>query len=160
MSLNIIQADLSNDNHANVLIELLNSYAMDPAGGGEPLNKYTQDNLIDQLSKTPNHLSFIAFSDDQPAGLAICFEGFSTFACKPLINIHDFIVTSNFRCKGIGKALIEAIQQEAQQRGCCKITLEVLENNHHAISLYKKCGFVGYELSEDMGKAMFMEMKI
>lgn len=36
--------------------------------------------------------SVLAFDADQPVGLINAIEGFSTFACKPLINIHDVIV--------------------------------------------------------------------
>ena len=34
---------------------------------------------------------------DDPASFEICIEGFSSFACMPLINIHDMAVLPKFR---------------------------------------------------------------
>jgi ribosomal protein S18 acetylase RimI-like enzyme len=45
----------------------------------------------------------------------------------------------------------------ARERGCCKMTLEVLEGNRTAQALYKSLGFAGYELDPEMGKAMFWQ---
>ena len=78
--------------------------------------------------------------DKKPAGLAICFEGFSTFAWKPLLNIHDFAVASEFRKRGLAKRILEKVEL-AHTLGCCKIILEVLEGNKTAQIVYKSCGF-------------------
>ena len=43
---------------------------------------------------------------------------------------------------------------------CCKLTLEVLENNDIGKNLYQSIGFVNYELDPAMGKAIFLEKKI
>ena len=43
-----------------------------------------------------NKFTFI----DKPVGLATTFEGFSTFAAKPLINIHDIAVLPDYRGRG------------------------------------------------------------
>ena len=68
----------------------------------------------------------IATSNFTPAGVAICFEGFSTFACKPLLNIHDFCVKAEFRRRGLAMAMLMHIEIFARSIGCCKLTLEVL----------------------------------
>ena len=64
-------------------------------------------------------------------------EGFSTFACKPLLNIHDFAVLRPYRGQGIGKLMLGRVKQLAKNLGCCKITLEVLEGNTVARHLYE-----------------------
>jgi ribosomal protein S18 acetylase RimI-like enzyme len=46
-------------------------------------------------------------------------------------------------------ALVEAI---AVERGCCKLTLEVLEGNHPARALYRTLGFAGYALDPATGQ--------
>jgi len=98
--------------------------------------------------------------DETPAGIAICFEGFSTFACKPLLNIHDFAVASEFRGRGLAKKLMKKIEEIARSLDCCKITLEVLEGNKIAQGLYSACGFVGYELDPQMGRAVFWQKNL
>jgi ribosomal protein S18 acetylase RimI-like enzyme len=92
--------------------------------------------------------------------MAICFEGFSTFACKPLLNVHDIIVDARFRGRGLSKRLLAKAEVIAVRLGCCKLTLEVLEGNVVAQAAYKACGFAGYELDPKMGKAMFWQKKL
>ncbi|HIP94841.1 MAG TPA: GNAT family N-acetyltransferase [Leucothrix sp.] len=156
----IIQADLSNSTHANALVTLLNLYAQDSMGGGEELPNFTKDNLAKEIHKRPAITVILAFDDDKPAGLINCIEGFSTFACKPLINIHDVFVDANYRGKGIATMLLQAAEELAIEKQCCKITLEVLEGNRAAKLAYQKFGFDSYELDPEMGKAMFWQKEL
>lgn len=157
MTISCIIADYKNPNHANDIITLLDSYAKDPMGGSTPLKQSVKDNLINQLSRRSYAFSVLLYVDNQAAGLANCFEGFSTFKCQPLINIHDLAVISQFHGQGLAAVILEKIEQEARQRGCCKITLEVLEGNKPAQRAYQKFGFSGYELDPTTGKALFWE---
>ncbi len=160
MKIKLVQADYNNAQHADDILLLLNGYAIDPMGGGEPLSDYVKQNLIIELRKRTDVFSVLCYVDDKPAGIVNCVEGFSTFKCKPLINIHDCGVLPEFRGKGISGKLFEEVEKIAVARGCCKLTLEVLEGNTVAQNAYKKLGFAGYELDEKMGKAMFWEKKL
>ena len=104
----------------------------------------------------PTTLIFLAFDGDQPVGAAVCFIGFSTFAAKPLINIHDLVVLPTSRGKGIGRQLLEAVEAKARELGCCKLTLEVMDKNHQAVHMYQAAGFERYALQEEAGAAIFM----
>lgn len=157
MSVEVRLLDYQSAEDANVLIELLNGYAMDPMGGGEPLSDFTQAHLAEKLSKTPTAFTVACFVDGAPAGLINCFEGFSTFKCKPLINIHDVVVLSEFRGQKISQKMMDKVEAIAREKGACKLTLEVLEGNKVAQNAYLKFGFSGYELDPKMGKAMFWE---
>jgi len=157
MSINLVNVDYLNPQHAQDLIYLLDSYAQDPMGGGEGLNQYVKDNLVSELAKLPHALSLICYLDNKPAGLVNCFEAFSSFMCKPIMNIHDVVVLNEFRGKGISQLLLEKVEDVARERGCCKITLEVLEGNKVAQNSYMKFGFAAYELDPTMGKAMFWQ---
>jgi ribosomal protein S18 acetylase RimI-like enzyme len=84
-----------------------------------------------------------ADAKDAPVGLANCFEGFSTFAAKPLINIHDVFVIPAARGRGVVCALFAEIARIGRARGCCKITLEVLATNERAQAAYRREGFGG-----------------
>ncbi len=150
-------ADYSNPDHAQAIIFLFDQYALDPMSGNRSLNQYVLDNLIDKLQHYDNAFTILAFVDEKPAGLANCFEGFSTFKCKPLVNIHDLAVHPDFRGQGIGIGLMQAVEEEAEKRDCCKITLEVLEGNTPAKALYHKQGYKGSELNPDLGQALFWE---
>jgi len=58
-----------------------------------------------------------------------------------MINIHDIIVKEKFRNKGIGKALLYGVIEEAKKRNCGKITLEVRKDNSIAQSIYREADF-------------------
>ncbi len=156
----IVEADLSLPSHADAMVQLMDEYALDPMGGGKGLSDYVKANLRAELAKRFAAHVILAFADAEPAGLVVCLEGFSTFACKPLLNIHDVIVALPYRGRGLSKLLLQKAEEIALDLGCCKLTLEVLEGNHVAQSAYKACGFSGYELNPQMGKALFWEKKL
>jgi ribosomal protein S18 acetylase RimI-like enzyme len=157
LNIEIIVADYNDSQQGQDIVSLLNDYAKDPMGGGEPLAQETVDNLAASLSKLPHAFSIVCYVDAKPAGLINCFEAFSTFKCKPLINIHDVAVRKEYRGLGISLKMLEKVEQIASEKGCCKLTLEVLEGNEVAKNAYIKFGFQGYELDPLMGKAMFWE---
>ena len=150
-------ADYTDAKDAETLVDLLDQYAKDPFGGSQGLSNHTKSRLAVQLSQLPNANTLLAFNGDIPVGVANCFTVFSTFKCKPVLNIHDFAVSANARKMGVGLALMEAINDLAVELQCCKITLEVLTGNTPAKALYRKFGFTGYELDPDHGAAEFWE---
>ena len=156
----ILIADLNLPSHAAALIYLLNEYAKDDMGGGTELPEFVKNNLAAELRKRQDAHVVLAFVDGAPAGMLVCFEGFSTFACKPLLNVHDLIVAHAYRGRGLSKKLLAKAEELALRLGCCKLTLEVLEGNAVAQAAYKACGFAGYELDPKMGKAMFWQKKL
>jgi ribosomal protein S18 acetylase RimI-like enzyme len=157
---NIVIADFKNPAHAEAIVYLLNEYANDEMGGGAELSEFAKANLISELRKRSHAFAVIAFIHNEPAGLAICFEGFSSFYCMPLLNIHDLVVLEKFRGRGISQKLLAKVEGLAKQNGCCKLTLEVLEGNAIAQKAYRSFGFGGYELVPEMGKAMFWQKKL
>ncbi|MBW4688864.1 MAG: GNAT family N-acetyltransferase [Komarekiella atlantica HA4396-MV6] len=156
----IVEADLSMPAHADAVVKLMDEYALDPMGGGKGLSDYVKANLSAELAKRKSAHVILALVDAEPAGLVVCLEGFSTFACKPLLNIHDVIVALPHRGQGLSKLLLQKAEEIALDLGCCKLTLEVLEGNHVAQLAYKACGFSGYQLNPQMGKALFWEKKL
>ncbi|MDC0610167.1 GNAT family N-acetyltransferase [Vibrio sp.] len=156
----IFVADYANSQHAKDLIELLNDYANDEMGGNEPISEYVRTNLVAKLREVPGAFSLLCYVDNQPAGLCNCFEAFSTFAAKPLVNIHDIAIKASFRGLGLSQRLLEEVESIARKRDCCKVTLEVLAGNSVAQSAYTKFGFTPYELSEGTGIAQFWQKKL
>ncbi len=97
--------------------------------------------MIPGLKEYPQIFSLIAIEDGHPVGVAVCYRGFSTFRGLPYINIHDLAVRESSRGRGIGTQLIEAVIDEGQRAGACKVTLEVHESNAGAMRLYRRLGF-------------------
>ena len=82
-----------------------------------------------------------ASETEEFVGLALCIPSFSSFRARPVLNIHDIAVAPGHRGKGIGQALLKAVEKEARRRGCCKVTLEVREDNEIAKAAYRRAGF-------------------
>jgi len=160
VNIEVIKADYLNEQHEKEIPMLLDRYSTDPMGGGQVLNEDVKNNVVKELSKRPYAFSIIAYADGQPAGLVNCFEAFSTFLCKPLINIHDVIVLNKYRGKGISQKMLNKVEEIAKSKGCCKVTLEVLSNNEIAKSTYSKFGFSAYELNPKAGFALFWQKKL
>lgn len=155
--LEVVIADLSYSRDRAALIEVLDSYAQDPMGGGEPLSLEVKNNLADALHARADAYVILAFVAGQAAGVVNCFEGFSTFACKPLLNIHDVAVKPEFRGQGIARLMLHQAEALALELGCCKLTLEVLTGNTPAMALYQSLGYGAYSLDPAMGQAVFWQ---
>ncbi|WP_439609268.1 GNAT family N-acetyltransferase [Hydrogenophaga sp.] len=136
---------------------LLDAYASDPAGGGQGLSDFARENLVPGLAARPQAYSVLAFDGDQAVGLVNCIEGFSTFACKPLVNVHDVAVLASHRGRGIAEQMLAEAERIARERGAVKLTLEVLSGNRSATRLYERIGFAGYQLDPAMGTAQFLQ---
>jgi ribosomal protein S18 acetylase RimI-like enzyme len=157
MKISLTQVDYNNEQQGKDLVMLLNAYALDPMGGGEALPINVQESLVETLAKRSDFFTVLCYVDDKPAGIINFIEGFSTFKCKPLMNIHDCGVLKQYRGLGISQKLFAEVEKISRARGCCKLTLEVLEGNTVAKNAYTKIGFSGYELDEKAGNAMFWE---
>ena len=151
------QASYGHPSDAAAVVALLDAYASDPAGGGEPLSDFVKANLVRELAARPQAYSVLAFDGDQPVGLVNCIEGFSSFKCKPLVNVHDVAVLASHRGRGIAEAMLAEAERIAVERGAVKMTLEVLSGNVPAVKLYRRIGYEGYQLDPAMGTAQFMQ---
>jgi len=133
-------ADFNNPSDTSAIVELIDHYAQDPMGGGKPLLEEVRQRMIQGMAKMPGSFWVLTSSGESKVGCATCFMGFSTFKAMPLVNIHDLCVHKDWRNRGVGNALLEVVAQEAIHRGCCKVTLEVRDDNP-AKRLYERCGF-------------------
>jgi ribosomal protein S18 acetylase RimI-like enzyme len=137
----VVEADFSNPHHAEAIVRIVDSYAREPIGGGAPLPDEVRKRLAVGLAAHPTAFALLALVDEVPVGVAIGFGGFSTFAARPLINLHDLAVLPAYRGRGIGTALLEAVARRARETDCCKVTLEVRLANPQARRLYERLEF-------------------
>ena len=151
----VVEADLDNDFHAAGVVACIDAYASHPMGGAAPLPEDVKLGLIPGLKAHPAKLVLLALRAQEPVGVAVCFFGFSTFAAKPRLNVHDLSVLPAYRGQGIGRSMLEAVIDRARQGGCCSVTLEVRADNEPAKHLYKSLGF-----SDWLAPLAFWECKI
>ena len=157
MSLHVSAVDLYDPAQAAIWLDLLDHYARDPMGGGEGLSDYARLHLVHTIRQVPGFHGALAWLDGEAVGLIDCFAGFSTFAAKPLLNVHDIVVHASRRGQGIAQALLAWAGQRAGELGCCKLTLEVLSNNARAMAAYRRAGFLPYVLDPAAGHALLMQ---
>ena len=127
------------------MVGLVDAYARDPMGGGAGLAPDVRARLGADLRERiarGSALVLLAERGGEPVGVAICFVGYSTFRARPLLNLHDLAVLPAARGAGVGHALLDAVAARARALGCCKVTLEVREDNAVARGLYASAGFV------------------
>lgn len=142
MTMQIIEANLGDEALVRGIIDVLDSYAREPVGGQEPLATDVRERLLRELKTVDAAVILAALDDDaRVIGVAVCFRGYSTFNARPLLNIHDLAVLPEKRGHGVGTALLAAVERKARADGCCKLTLEVLDDNVGARRLYESAGF-------------------
>ncbi len=140
-TLTIRVANLHSTEDAHSVIRLLDEYACDPMGRGKLLDFAAKERVITDLTKHPSVIVYLADTGVMVVGLAICFLQYSTFGAFHLLNIHDFVVSASARQRGIGRALLREICEDARNRGCQKVTLEVRDDNVAAQRLYRREDF-------------------
>ena len=141
----ILLANLEIPRHQQAVLNLLDMYCRDEFGSGKPLPDETREHLMGGL-KAARGICFLADErgsgdNSEFIGVALCLPSFSSFRARPILNIHDIAVAPGHRGKGVGQALLQAVEQEARRRGCCKVTLEVREDNEVAKAAYLRAGF-------------------
>lgn len=137
----IHECDFSDVDDLKAVGSLVNAYILDHYGGGKALTEIQQLRLVDALNEHPKAIVLLAEMNRIRCGMIIAFENFSTFSVRPMINIHDVIVLNEYRGRGIGRMMMEALEKIAKERKCSRLTLEVRKDNIVAQSLYRSSGF-------------------
>lgn len=84
--------------------------------------------------------AILAFVDEAPAGMAIYYRTFSTFAVKPILFLEDFFVRPAFRRLGLGQHIFRKLAARADALDCEGMEWIVLDWNRLAIDFYRKLG--------------------
>ncbi len=160
MPLEIRDANFDDPADCAAVLAVLDAYASEPIGGGQPLSREVSERLLPELRQQTHALVLLAFVASQPVGVAVCFFGFSTFNARPLLNVHDLAVLPESRGQGVGRALLVAAEGRALERGCCKLTLEVREDNERARGLYRSVGFGNSEFGSAIVPTLFLNKSL
>ncbi|HUN98490.1 MAG TPA: GNAT family N-acetyltransferase [Bradyrhizobium sp.] len=82
----------------------------------------------------------IAEWNGEPAGFALWFLNFSSFAGRPGIYLEDLFVRPAFRGNGLGKALLAHLAGLCVENGWSRVQWSVLDWNTPSINFYKSLG--------------------
>ena len=128
-------------NHMTTVIEILQSIS-----DYRPDEK-DFDQIWDEFQSQKNHFGLVALDKKiDVVGYASIFIERKIRGGK-IGHIEDVAVHPDFRRKGIGKLLINALYQISQKEKCYKVSLDCKEHN---LSFYQECNFVisGISLSK------------
>jgi ribosomal protein S18 acetylase RimI-like enzyme len=159
----ITDAELGSEQGAERVVALVDAYARDPMGGGAPLPADARARLgADLRERAARGFAVVLLAErrGEPVGVAIGFVGYSTFRARPLLNLHDLAVLPAARGAGVGRALLDAVAVRARALGCCKVTLEVREDNATARRLYERAGFVDSAPDGARTRTLFLERAV
>lgn len=93
------------------------------------------------LSAESGMICRIAESESRVVGFAICVLHEGTWVTTPLCYLEDLYVDASMRGQGAGRALIEAVIDEAREKGWSKVYWVTREGNP-ARALYDKLATV------------------
>ena len=79
--------------------------------------------------------------DQDVAGYFVMTVGFSVGFGGAVVTLDDLFVRPAFRGRGLGRAALEELRNEAVSRGIRALHLEVEPENHVAVALYRSAGF-------------------
>jgi GNAT superfamily N-acetyltransferase len=82
----------------------------------------------------------MAYAGDQPAGFALYFQSFSTFAGRPGLYLEDIFVKPEWRRRGLGQQLLARLARIAVERGYGRMEWSVLNWNETALRVYRAVG--------------------
>jgi GNAT superfamily N-acetyltransferase len=92
--------------------------------------------------------ALVAESGGELVGLTHYLFHRSTTAIEPVCYLQDLFTSETARVKGVGRALINGVYQQARLAGCPRVYWQTYETNHTAMRLYDKVaersGFVVY----------------
>jgi GNAT superfamily N-acetyltransferase len=98
-------------------------------------------------SYEPIH-ALVAEQGEDLLGIAHFLFHRSTITIEPFCYLQDLFVAKDARGKGVGRALIEAVYDRAQQAAAPRVYWQTHESNEKAIELYdqvaERSGFIVY----------------
>ncbi|HTL09391.1 MAG TPA: GNAT family N-acetyltransferase [Chitinophagaceae bacterium] len=98
----------------------------------------TLDHFTDSgFGANPVWWAFVAEVDGHIKGFAMYYIRYSTWKGQRMY-LEDLIVTEEWRGKGLGKLLLDALIKEAIEKNFNGITWQVLDWNEPAINFYRK----------------------
>lgn len=104
---------------------------------------YSFDDTVKKLEKVllnDNTRVFVAECDGEVIGY-IHSADYQLLYVPPMKNILGIAVSSDYRNRGVGRALLAAVETWAKESGCTSVRLTSGAERESAHAFYKNCGY-------------------
>lgn len=130
----------STEAHLDQLVDVFEEYR--EFCGFERSKNETKD-FLKKLIRNEESIIFVAVDSetDSIMGFVNLFPSYSSLALQRLWILNDLGVSSNFRGRGVSKALIHMVQEFAKETNAIRIELKTGLTNTTAQSLYRRMNF-------------------
>jgi aminoglycoside 3-N-acetyltransferase I len=98
------------------------------------------ENHLQNLLSTDTFHVFVALVDNQVVGGLTAYTLQQYYSEKPLVYIYDLAVQTHYQRQGIGKRLMEEINQYCREAGMEEVFVQADEVDVHAIEFYRSTG--------------------
>jgi GNAT superfamily N-acetyltransferase len=92
------------------------------------------------FGERPVATALLARAEHAVAGYAIYYRTFSTFVGRPGVFLEDVYVRPEFRQRGLGRALLEAVAKSSLEPGGGRLEWNALHWNENALRFYRGLG--------------------
>ncbi|MGJ3243529.1 MAG: N-acetyltransferase family protein [Opitutales bacterium] len=139
-SIHIRPAEAGDEDRILALIQALADYEKEP----DAVQATRADLARHLFDATPSAFCLLAFREGAtvPAGFALYFFTFSTWAGRQTLYLEDLFVRPADRKHGIGTALLRELARIAVARDCGRMEWAALDWNTLATDFYRKLGAI------------------
>lgn len=96
---------------------------------------------LERLLASEADVQLAAVIAGEVVGLAGLQVGLALEYDAPVGKVSELVVEERHRSRGVGRALVAAVEQEARHRGCCLLYLTTAARRKDAHMFYERIGF-------------------
>ncbi|MBT3941198.1 MAG: GNAT family N-acetyltransferase [Chloroflexi bacterium] len=138
---------------AGTIVELVRSLAIYEKEPVETVQLTESDVLRDGFGDSPRFEALLAELDGKAVGFALFFHNYSTWIGKPGLYLEDLYVEEQARGYGLGLDLMQELARIAEERGCARFELSVLDWNptrefYHQLGFEDMDDWLSYRLTQ------------
>jgi GNAT superfamily N-acetyltransferase len=138
---------------APTIVRLVQSLAIFEKEPVETVQLTEADVLRDSFGESPLFETLLAELDGTAVGFALFFHNYSTWQGRRGLHLEDLYVDDHARGNGLGMDLMRELARIAEERGCARFELSVLDWNptrefYHRIGFEDMTEWLSYRLNE------------
>jgi ribosomal protein S18 acetylase RimI-like enzyme len=122
----------------NLVVEMMREFYSSTAGSTNGSEEIFVNDVKFSIEDNPYLEGYVLVDGEKIIGYTMLAKSFSTEFGKPCIWIEDIYILGEYRGKGLGKIILDFIDEKYPNH---LKRLEVEEENERAVRLYNKCGF-------------------